>query len=345
MLINQYIIDKEKPMGFGDFIRGCIACHQFSLEENFEFDIDLGPFSKYYKSHKNEKFKDTPNLNFRNCGDFLQFKEKLNSFLGFNQLHTKNVLITTNTWPENTIDNIKENNKKHIHKDWGKISKETKKLIKSRLKPISCQKEFLNKLPKQYEVVHIRAGDFNAFKTSFDATQYIDFSEKDIAKYVLFKIAKILRKTKRSLIILSDSNAIKKYLSKIENSFKSGRIIVSNIQAKHSGVGGSYETFHDLTILNNAKKIHQFSVYTWGSGFSNIAHHIYDVPIKRYKQIRFDNYFRNQKIQERRRQEENKKVEIKENKKVEIKENKKVEIKENKEPAFKEFCEWHQTNL
>jgi len=290
MLINTYKLDEDKPMGFGDFIRGCISCHQISLEYNFEFEIDLGPFSEFYKETKKYFPKNNvPITNFRNLttnGKSFAKKLYFHSGKDFNNFNISAFSIFTNVWPQNTIDTIEKPNLKHTHKGWGDISKTTKKFIKDRLKPNIKKNDFLKSLPIEYEVVHIRTGDPNAFKNSFDAKVDVTTSENGIASYMMFQLVDILKTTDKPLIILSDSLVVKNYINTISSGFNSDRIIVSDVEAKHAGTGGCEETFNDLCILNKSKKIHQFSVYPWGSGFSNIAHHIYDVPIERYDKLK-----------------------------------------------------------
>lgn len=288
MLINNYEIDKESPMGFGDFIRGCISCHQLSLKNNFKFDINLGPFSDFYKPASNYFPKAKSIHNFRNVGDISALSKKIYFLSGqnYDNINNNTYHIFTNTWPDNTIENIEKPNQKHSHQGWGDISKETKKFIKERLQPVGDINDFFKEFPKEYEVVHIRSGDPNGFKNKFDAKIDVTTSENGIASYVMFQIADILKTTDKPLIILSDSSVVKNYINTISSGFNSDRIIISEVKAIHSGMGGMKETVYDLNILNHAKKIHQLSIYTWGSGFSNIAHHIFDVPIQRYDQIK-----------------------------------------------------------
>jgi len=297
MLVNVYAINKELPMGFGDFIRGCVTCHQLSLKNKFDFDFDLKKFSKFYKSEEvllkksiyTEALPKAININLleKNLNSLLRFKRQSN-------LNDTDLFVLTNAWPKGTAEKHEKIEDRLKQKTWGKISKETKDFIKSRLIPIDFQSEFIKNLPKKYEVVHIRAGDNISFinvinKKSLDIhNKLIEVNSFDeLIKAAVSRISKILKKTKHPLIILSDSDKVKDDMGiAYAELITKGKIFISEVNAKHSGVDGLQETFHDLTILNNAKEIHQLSVYNWGSGFSNIAHHIYDVPIKRYPKLK-----------------------------------------------------------
>jgi hypothetical protein len=292
MLINVYTLDRKSPMGFGDFIRGCIACHQLSLKNEFPFDINLKRFSKFYKSEETLLKKSIYTKLFPKCLDINELEEKLDSLAQGTNLNDTDFFILTNAWPKNTIEKQKTIEGKIKQKGWGKISKETKDFIKSRLIPSDFQLSFIKNVPEKYEVVHIRAGDGIAFKNevndeSLNAHDAFDVSLDSITKATISRISKILKTAKDPLVILSDSAEVKNNISiQYSKCIDNGKIIISNVDTKHSGVNGLKETFHDLTILNNAKTIHQLSVYNWGSGFSNIAHHIYDVPIKRYPKLK-----------------------------------------------------------
>ena len=289
MLINRYIKKKENMMGFGDFIRGSISCCQLAQEEDLPFEIDFGHFQQYFKP-VNVKVPLTENvLNFRNKGSYLEFKNRLSLYVrrDWNLYRKQNISIYTNTWPRDSVMGITAKGVDRLI-SWGEIDQEIKTFIKDRLDPNELLLKDYPDPGKDYEILHIRAGDPNAFGK--DESEGSAASLDAITGYIMRMLPDIYDEAitrGNQLLILSDSTTLKEHLESILNKFKfeNKRLKFSQNDTAHSGNEACIETMYDFLTLINAKHIHQTSVYHWGSGFSNIAKHIFDVPITQYPQI------------------------------------------------------------
>ena len=64
-------------------------------------------------------------------------------------------------------------------------------------------------------------------------------------------------------------------------------IIKTNLKPVHVGLNTitmeeCENTMLEFMLMTTCNKIHQLSVYEWGSGFSDTIHKIYNVPIEKY---------------------------------------------------------------
>ena len=280
MLINTYKKEETSPMGFGDFIRGCVSCHQLSIEKNFKFEIDLGHASEYFSKKTFYSKKNKEIYRLQNKGDYETTKKLIYKiiFKNWKNLNNFNYYIFTNVWPKYTEYN-------HSNKDWGYIDICTKEFVKRKLKPSDILLKDYKPMLNEYEVIHVRAGDPESFNAPPEHSTFKQPSLKNICNTVLGEIVEIYTKSDNDLLILSDSNQVKKHFLKVKEVFGLDRLIILDNIPEHSGVNISVNTLHDFLHMTKCNKIHQMSVYDWGSGFSNIAHHIYDVPIVRYDKI------------------------------------------------------------
>ena len=107
---------------------------------------------------------------------------------------------------------------------------------------------------------------------------------------LLQMIVKLKKETENTIIILSDSNKFKDY---VDESNQDG-ILVMHTNSQHSSNNpGFIKSMSidkqaksdnmmycalDMKIISKAKKLHSYSVYPWGSGFSLWIARIFDVP-------------------------------------------------------------------
>jgi hypothetical protein len=279
MLINTYKQNESRPMGFGDFIRGCVSCYQLSKDENFKFEIDLGHASEFFSEKTFYVKKDKKITLLQNKGTYEDVKRLIYKNINKNWKHLNNFnfYVFTNVWPKYTQDNN--------HKDWGYIDIDVKNFIKDKLRPSKILLKEYEHIKDPFEIIHIRAGDPHSFNAAPEHESFQQPSLKRIRNSVLGELVEIYKQTDNHLLILSDSNDVKNEFKIIKEAFNLDRLIILDNKPQHSGVNISIDTLHDFLHMTNSKKIHQMSVYDWGSGFSNIAHHIYDVPIIRYEKI------------------------------------------------------------
>jgi hypothetical protein len=107
----------------------------------------------------------------------------------------------------------------------------------------------------------------------------------EIDSKIIENIESIITKIniQKKILVVSDSNYIKKYLYK-KYKFK---MIESEIihlgYLNSSNITKSIEsTLIDFFLICGANKIYSLSVYDWNSGFSTMASRLYDIPIEKY---------------------------------------------------------------
>jgi hypothetical protein len=266
MLINTYI-NKRFGMGFGDFIRGTLSCHQLCSAQKIPFAVDFRhhDMGKYldiayqYQMCESGKILDLMDIR-RFTVQCLKYS-LASTYKDLRYFRKNNAYIYTNVWPRVPL--------RHPEKEY----------IKSILIPTAELKEAIEvALPifEQYEVIHIRSGDLFAFNTQIGET--FKRSKHELVEK-LSVIQKIKECTDKKIIVMSDSMELKTILA---NKFN---ILVPNTVPSHCAIETSNvkDTLIDFFIMMKASHIHQFSVHHWGSGFSNSINWVYDVPLTTYK--------------------------------------------------------------
>jgi hypothetical protein len=185
----------------------------------------------------------------------------LKKFKSIQILQKKNIFIYTNVWPKFPLDD------------------ECKAFVKSAVRP---NEELLANIKAalpidgDFEVVHIRSGDLYAFNAKVGET--FERSTHELLTR-LAVIETIKRSTDLPIIVMSDS-----YELKYEVCSMFGLIPTQTVPS-HCALEetNSRDTLIDYFILSRAKRIHQFSVHHWGSGFSDTINWVYDIPVTKYK--------------------------------------------------------------
>jgi hypothetical protein len=138
--------------------------------------------------------------------------------------------------------------------------------------------EFMNKisLTKQrldiedhlYSIIHIRTDDYEQFNPLR-------------LENILNIISSIYQKHPTKLLLITNNDI---YLDHIRVPF------IQHTQLKKAHLGkfpiqleDAQDTMIEFMIASKSQKIYQLSVYEWGSGFSDIIHQIYNVPIEHYR--------------------------------------------------------------
>ena len=136
-------------------------------------------------------------------------------------------------------------------------------------KKLSNIKQQLSIVDGEYSILHIRLYDNESFQQSrLDTIQTIIQNVQLQYPYEPF-------------LLLSNSNV---YFSHIHSPF----LIKTQLARGHVGqnthtANECIDTMAEFMLMTTSKRIVQLSVYDWGSGFSETAHNIYDVPITRYQ--------------------------------------------------------------
>lgn len=261
MIVHSYI-QTPGGMGLGDFIRGSLALHQLSMIKRFHMIIAFKdhPVGKYLMPNHYNIEDETHDLN-NQCLCLRELRNKLNLICGRNRIRRESVSVLCNTFPRFPIRNA------------------TKNFVKNSIRPTpELENAILANTPGcEYEVVHIRFGDLISYSTGINHT--VNYNEKEMVDKVCGYIENIKTHTSRELLLMCDSNKLKKTIGrrcKIKTS-DSKSVHCNIVTEKESD--GIIGTLVDFFILTRATHIHQFSVHGWGSTFSNAAHWIYDVPM------------------------------------------------------------------
>ena len=155
-----------------------------------------------------------------------------------------------------------------------KIDEDCRQFLKKRLSPNRLLKailmDIIHQLGRDYCAVHLRMGD-HAMDGGVAAAPVVDAWFRDI----------IVPEWGNRILVLSDNSGIKEYLSE-----RFGGMFIPNTPV-HLGQCGTVESprdgvrdsIVDFFILAKAQKIYQYSVYPWGSGFSDMCASTYRIPL------------------------------------------------------------------
>jgi hypothetical protein len=238
-------INKYTCHGFGDYIRGTIYLHQLLENTNVTLKVN---FSNHLL---NQVFVCDNKLSIEECENAKYiFMDEPDNPLDYKIVFTNKSLLT---------ENISDNCKKFI--------------IKNCLTPTI---QFSNRLETFknilglrdiYSVIHVRLED-NAVLDQAKLSNIIDI------------IYQIYSEDKNKLLLLASDES---YLNEINLPF----LMKTNLKRGHVGLNTisleeTQDSMLEFMLMTKSKQIYQLSVYSWGSGFSDIVHKIYNVPIKKY---------------------------------------------------------------
>jgi hypothetical protein len=234
--------------GFGDYLRGCIALHQICTEKQIVPKFD---FSHHMIS------------NFLYCNTYVSedtvLKDDITyvwaymdheSCIGTPNNGTKHIF--TNLFPKG---NISDDCRKFIIKN---ILTPRPKLSQS----ISNMKDMLCIQDSVYDIVHIRVGD-----------------HPDTSKFDSIICSVTLDVERNDTVFITDNNLLNTMLR--EKNYKTtGK--KCHLGLHNNSEGEVNDTLVDMLLMTTSRHIIQYSVYEWGSGFSNIIHELYNIPMTRY---------------------------------------------------------------
>lgn len=242
-----------QPPGFGDFLRGSSALYQFSKKYNFDLKIDFSrhPLSQFLEQPNTKIFDDDVEVH-----EF--FNQNISRLEPFISTLTENSqsFVTTHCLPISLID---EGDRRFLKK-WLSPNRQLKSILK----------DIQNQLGRDYCAVHLRMGD-HAMGNDIAAVPFVDAWFRDV----------IVPEWGDRILVLSDNRWIKEYLSE-----RFGAKFIPNSPV-HLGQCGSLESpsegvrdsIIDFFILSKSRNIYQYSVYPWGSGFSDMCARIYRIPL------------------------------------------------------------------
>ncbi len=277
--------------GFGDFLRGSVNLFNHCMSNGRDFDININkhPIKKYFKpSESIHKQFDIDDLALKAEGikHFIHSLKKLtqNCIISTKQEETK--YIFSNYHPcltdSNNIINYLNSMPSINNRCCAFLQKRLQFTDQINSSVGDCLKQEGLK-PVGYNIIHFRLGDQNSFSNHGKNLE-------ELHKECFVKCFLKSNEDDKPIIVLSDSNDLKKYLK--ENN-KSLPIHILHLQSNHmqskpSGFSGEIKTtddgvFHavfDMKLITLANSVESYSVYKHGSGFIYWIAKIFGVPVK-----------------------------------------------------------------
>ena len=249
--VNVY--EKTIDQGFGDYIRGCFCMLQILTKLNIPFDMDISdhPIKHWIQTTTNYNYKNVERISHYHCGRPDRYETILHKL----QYATGTYCFFCNEYPMNPITH------------------EERIFIRNKLLPtpemIQCVMEKMNHLGiqrGQYHVIHLRCGD----SCLVDGVPYPP-------NHTRFLEAIKSIHTDIPIVLLSDSYDMKQLIHTIYP-----HIIIPMNKPVHScknvSVEQAKEILCDFFLFANASRITNYSIYEHGSGFSQWAAELYNVP-------------------------------------------------------------------
>lgn len=246
----------SQPPGLGDFMRGTVALFQWSRIYRFELRMDFTshPLSQLIQPH------DTiPGIGKQKVREFFnQQNSELEPYLA-GLSGRRNVFVFTHAVPLESIDD------------------DCRAFILRRLQPVGKLSAYLETVRTKLSLnhfctVHLRMGD-HLIGESASLLPIIDrwFRERIIPQWGT------------NILVISDNSGIKDALQK-----QFGIKIISTkpvhlgqclpAEADNNDV---HDTFAEFLLMAQSDHIYQYSVYPWGSGFSDLCAALFDVPLEK----------------------------------------------------------------
>jgi hypothetical protein len=247
--VNVYSI-MNNQQGIGDYIRGCFCMLQILRKKNIPFDMDISTHAiqRWFKPTIRYPYRQLEQINYYECNRPIRLKYIESKLEKANGLYT----FFSNEFP---ID---------------PITIEEKIFIRNKLLPTDEMKDYVQQTKKNwgicgpYNIIHLRCGDASLV-------------EGVPPNYDLFirEIEKISKDT--PYVILSDSLQMKERLRELYPHF-----ILSMDKPVHTcnctNAEQIKDTIRDFFLFTTAREVYAFSIYGHGSGFSEWACKLYDVP-------------------------------------------------------------------
>jgi hypothetical protein len=248
--VNVYSI-MNNQQGFGDYIRGCFCMIQILRKNNIPFDMDISTHAaqRWLKPTTRYPYRKLEQINHRDCNrpDRLKYIET--------KLEKANGLYTffSNEFPV------------------APITMEDKIFIRNKLLPSNEMKDYIQHTKNDlgitgpYKIIHLRCGD--ASLVNGEPPNY-DLFIREIQKLTM---------DSTPYVILSDSLQMKERLREVFPQF-----IISMDKPVHTCHCTNEEqikdTIRDFFMFTTAREVYAFSIYGHGSGFSEWACQLYNVP-------------------------------------------------------------------
>lgn len=275
--------------GLGDFIRGCLFLLQFSEDYNYNINFLINhPINLFLQNHiikKDTNYEIDESEIYKNVHSYYLWNNHIGSIKDSN-----NFIITTVPCQEHILWFEKDIKKKLEESDdtnlfcimfpYRNIPKSHKDFVKQLLSPnfelldgLNHYLKDLNLEELNFKVIHIRSGDkFLIHNENVEGFGFINKCEKYIEQI-------IKNNTNYKLLLLSDSNEIKKNIKKKFNNLKYFAHSISHfgegVKQQNDQVKNSLIEFF---LMSLSKEIYSISTYDHGSGFSYWCADLFDIP-------------------------------------------------------------------
>jgi len=247
--VNVYLMNTQQ--GIGDYIRGCFCMLQILRQKNIPFDMDISTHAaqRWFKPTTRYPHRELHQINHRDCNrpDRLQYIES--------KLEKANGIYTffSNEFPINPI------------------TIEERIFIRNKLLPSDDMKDYVQHTKNNwgikcpYNILHLRCGD--SCLVDGEPPNY-DIFIREIQQLKMDPIP---------CVVLSDSVQMKERLRELYPHY-----IISMDNPVHTCNCTDEEqikdTMRDFFLFTTANKVYSLSIYGHGSGFSEWACQLYNVP-------------------------------------------------------------------
>lgn len=263
----RHVFTHKYPRGMGDFIRGSLTIAKICREKGYTFDID---YSNAGIANYMMNARQRPDIQT----DPASIVEAEDKVFGFDELAT---VIESNINRQESGILLLGTCNPHITKP---IDADIREFVRDSFLPNDTMKESIRAIKQNllgdastpYTLIHARIGDH----------VLVDNGKVGVDEYeaVRQKINAQLQQlpTKRPILVISDDVNFRNYLHD-----KDGYILVPT-RPKHTKDDDDLkDTMIDFFMLCGASEIVQHSNYRWGSGFSDRASDLYNIPIFKTK--------------------------------------------------------------
>jgi hypothetical protein len=253
--INVY---NNKLNGIGDYIRGCFCMLQLSKKLNIPFDMDLSTNPVHQFLHPVQNLRTGPMDTDNHIAHFVHVGVNINNEL---KLLINKLRLTPGTY--SCFCNLYPFNP---------IIESERIFIRNKLLPshelnayIQQTKEALD-VTSPYNVLHLRCGD--------DCLENNAHPDYDL----FIREIQALRLDSKPCILLCDSSLMKIRLRELYPSLK--MLIDTPQHTRNSTKDQLKDTMRDFFLFTQASKVYSLSVYGHGSGFSEWACQLYNIPYR-----------------------------------------------------------------
>ena len=273
MIINTFTHTENLPgncgCGFGDYIRGSLALYQAAKEMNLQFSMDLSnhAIGKYLVGHEvptgnrpDELFRNFNLYGKPNLKKYInRYFWKLSQNPNQNPTVRHRYVMLCNSFPDYPL------------------SEDCKEYVRSQMMPNEQLEKIISqhKPKNDYVSIHIRTGDWVGFSENDNATEELAEKISDSIKEVKSQAAG------RKIFVFSDSMKLKELLKK-QHKISYTETIPSHSMHANSN---SQDMLVDWFMIQYSQHVYQFTndYHSWGSGFSDSASWLRDVPITKFK--------------------------------------------------------------